>query len=434
MKHTVTEVQFKNGLRGLLIDVPDADVMYTEVNFRAGEYLLQKEKWETAHLMEHVLLGANRRYPKARDFQAEIEKNGAYCNASTGVYDITYESECADFEWERVLELLLVAIAEPLFLQEEFDSEAGNVREELVGRSNNHFRHLNISLRENMGMVAMTDQKRLDYMKEVSLHDVSKHYKSTHNLANARFILSGKLSGRVKLIEEMFSKFLALPKGESRKMLPTESPKRLKSPLLIRRSHVPNMYFYIDTYAKQVVDGKNRDALLVASTLLTETLYSRIFGLAREKGLVYAMGSGQTPQTNVHSWWLGAQVSLTNAPALFRLIRDELKAVKEGGLNKFEIEAAEQYLIGKYQRSGQTVSGIVAGYSPAYYLEEQIEDFTRFAERMQAVTPDDVTIVFNRMFSDNTWGLAALGNAKLQFIRELAATLEELWPAKTRRR
>ena len=73
------------------------------INFRAGEYLVDRIKWETPHIMEHLLLGANKRIPKARAFQAEFEKNGAYSNASTGIYEIAYESECADFEWRRIL-------------------------------------------------------------------------------------------------------------------------------------------------------------------------------------------------------------------------------------------------------------------------------------------------------------------------------------------
>ena len=100
MKHTVTEIKLENGTAGLLIHVPDASVMTFECNFRAGEYLVTSEKWETAHIMEHMLLGANELIPKARAFQAEFEKNGAYSNASTGSYDIIYEAECADFEGE----------------------------------------------------------------------------------------------------------------------------------------------------------------------------------------------------------------------------------------------------------------------------------------------------------------------------------------------
>jgi predicted Zn-dependent peptidase len=106
MKHIVTKVKLENGAEGLFIDVPGATVMDFEFNFRAGEYLVSREKWEVPHLCEHVLLGANEKYPKARIFQAEFEKNGAYSNAHTSTYHITYESECAEFEWERVFELM----------------------------------------------------------------------------------------------------------------------------------------------------------------------------------------------------------------------------------------------------------------------------------------------------------------------------------------
>ena len=86
--------------------------------------------------------------PKARDFQAELEKNGAYSNATTGVYDITYEAECADFEWDRVLGCCCLAITKPLFLDEEFKAEFGNVEEEMAARSNNHFRRLSLEMRK----------------------------------------------------------------------------------------------------------------------------------------------------------------------------------------------------------------------------------------------------------------------------------------------
>ena len=194
MKHTVSEITLDNGIAGLLIHVPDASVMTFECTFRAGEYLVKPEKWETAHIMEHMLLGANELIPKARAFQAEFEKNGAYSNASTGSHDIIYEAECADFEWDRVFGLLLTAITKPLFLAEEFDAEFGNVREELTARSNNHFRHLNLALREQYGFCIKTDQERLQLMKNVSLDDITKHYKKTHTSSNMRFVIAGNIN------------------------------------------------------------------------------------------------------------------------------------------------------------------------------------------------------------------------------------------------
>ena len=191
MRHIVHEVRLKNGAKGLLVHIPNASVMTFDVNFRAGEYLVEPEKWEVPHLMEHVLLGANELIPRARDFQAELEKNGAYNNATTGVYDINYEAECADFEWDRVLGLLLVAIAKPLFLEEEFEAEFGNVQEEMAARSNNHFRRLSLEMRQALGLIAKTDIERLEIMSNVTVDDVREHYKHTHTSPNMRFVVAG---------------------------------------------------------------------------------------------------------------------------------------------------------------------------------------------------------------------------------------------------
>ena len=206
------------------IAVPDATVLSFEVNFRAGEYLVKRDIWEAPHIMEHLLLGANKQIPKAREFQAELEKNGAYCNASTGTHDIIYEAECADFEWQRILEWMLVAITQPLFLEDEFIAETGNVREELTARSNNHFRHLSIALREAYGFYSVTDRERLELMSNVTLHDIKEHYKNTHTTSNMRFVIAGKITPtRKKQIRELLSS-MALPKGTGRKQLPNETP------------------------------------------------------------------------------------------------------------------------------------------------------------------------------------------------------------------
>jgi len=215
MKHTVEKVVLANGAEGLLIDVPDALVMAYEFNFRAGEYLVDPLKWETPHLMEHILLGANALHPTARIFQAEFEKNGAYNNASTGVYDITYEAECADFEWERILDLMLLSVSQPLFLDEEFAAEMGNVREELHSRANNHFRNLGQAMRKYCGYYSMTDKDRLKVLHNNTKSDIEGHYKRTHTTSNMRFVVAGSIKGKKATILRMLEA-VELPKGKGR--------------------------------------------------------------------------------------------------------------------------------------------------------------------------------------------------------------------------
>jgi predicted Zn-dependent peptidase len=426
MKHTVEKVELENGTEGLLIDIPDASVMTFEFNFRAGEYLVESAKWETPHLMEHVLLGANELFPKARMFQAEFEKNGAYSNASTGVYDITYEAECADFEWERILDLMLLAITKPLFLQDEFDAELGNVREELNGRANNHFRHLSLAMRKYCGYLAMTDRERLKLLTNNSKDDIEAHYRKTHTTSNMRFVIAGDLKGHratiLRLIENM-----ELPKGNGRIPLPVEIPVKQPKALYLRNQSVKNIYFIVDTFHLDCLKEPEWDAGQLINTMLTETLYSRILGAARERGLVYSMSSGFNQLSDNVSWWFGAQVMTSNAKPLFKIMKDELLRVREGDVAEEDIEAAKQYMLGRYQRAGQTVGGTASGYTNRYFFENIIDDYYALPDRIKAVTKKRVVDTTELMFTDDTWDLGILGSSGRPLADELYEDLSVLW-------
>ena len=427
MKHSVSEIVLNNGAKGLVIHIPDASVMTFDINFRAGEYLVEPDKWEVPHLMEHVLLGANELIPRARDFQAELEKNGAYCNATTGVYDITYEAECADFEWDRVLGLLIIAITKPLFLDEEFAAEFGNVQEEMAARSNNHFRRLGLEMRRELGLIAKTDSERLELMGNVGVDDVREHYKRTHFAPNMRFIVAGNLpparrKSIVKLLEA-----IDLPDKGRRFALPVERPKRLKKPVYLANDTVENLYFYIDTFAKRRLSEAETDALGLVNTMLTETLYSKILGTARERGLVYGMSSGLSHTRSASNWWFGAQVSDKNIRALLKITTDELRKVLAGDITEEELEVTKQYVLGRFQRGAQTVGGTAAGYAGRYFFDGEIDNYYRIPERIKAVTGRRIVEVARAMFADDVWGFGALGNCGEDFARQLRDDISSLW-------
>jgi predicted Zn-dependent peptidase len=427
MKHTVSELKLKNGAKGLLINIPDASVMSFDFNFRAGEYLVDHDKWEVPHLMEHVLLGANELIPKARDFQAELEKNGAYSNATTGVYDIGYEAECADFEWDRVLGLMLVAISKPLFLDDEFKAEFGNVQEEMVARSNNHFRRLSLEMRQSLGLIAKTDSERLELMNNVKVEDIKAHYRRTHHTQNMRFVVAGDINASRKAILTKLIEAIDLPNKGERFALPHEEPKRLIQPVYVTNDTVENLYFYIDTFIKRRLNDAETDALGLINTMLTETLYSRILGTAREKGLVYGMNSGLSHTNNASNWWFGAQVSDKNAKALLKIIVSELHKVLEGKISEAEIESTKQYSLGRFQRSAQTVGGTASGYAGRYFFDDVIEDYYRVPERIKAVNKQQIIDVSRSMFADSVWGFGVLGNCGEDFVGNLQTQLEPLW-------
>ncbi len=427
MKHTVHELVLPNKGRGLLIHIPDASVMTFDINFRAGDCYTEPQKWETAHIMEHMMFGANKKIQKARTFQAEFEKNGAYCNASTSSYDIIYEAECADFEWNRILDLMTTSITEPLFLEEEFKAEYGNVREELMARGNNHFRHLSLALRNAYGFLVLTDQARFKLMINVTLNDVRNHYAKTHNTSNMRFVIAGNLPPeRRKQIKSTFGS-INLPQGDGRVDLPEEVPKKLNKPLYIANPTLDNLYFYVDTFMCRRLRDPEADALSLVNTMLTETLYSRMFGTARERGLVYSMSSGFGYSKDSSGWWAGSQVMPKNAPALMDIIVKEMRNVFKNRVKAEDIAAAKQYSLGRYQRSGQTVGGTANGYSFRYFFDDTIDDYYKVPERIRAVSHNRIVDVMEAVFAEDIWGLGVLGNVGPEFAQKMADQLKVLW-------
>ena len=425
MKHTVEEVVLKNGARGLLVHVPDATVLDVYLNFRAGEYLVERDKWEAPHLMEHVLLGANDIYPRARDFQAIVEQNGAYINASTDVYDIIYETECADFEWERIFKLLILAIEHPLFLQEEFDAESGNVREELSARANNHYRQLGANTRKAYGLVAETDRERLDLMQNVKLEDVREHFRRTHTTDNMRFVIAGNIGKRKSVITQMLEA-IDLSRGERFEM-PDEVVRPPKKPVCIPNDTVDTIYFYIDTFMNRRLNEHEVDALGLVNAILTETLYSKILGTARERGLVYGMNSGYQQIKLSSNLWFGSQVSLANAAPLLDIVSEQLGNIFRGELAEADITAAQAYTLGRYQRSAQTVAATAGGYTGRYFFDEYIDDYYEIPERIKAVTKQSIVDVTRAMFADGIGGLGVYGKVSSVLAGQLNDQIASLW-------
>ena len=323
--------------------------------------------------------------------------------------------------------MLLIAIAKPLFLEEEFQAEFGNVQEEMVARSNNHFRRLSLEMRKALGLIAKTDAERLELMTNVTVADVRAHYQRTHHTPNMRFVVAGNLTAsRKDMLEKLFAN-IELPTQGERFELPSEIPKHLTKPVYVANDNVENLYFYIDTFQAGRINDSATDALNLINTMLTETLYSKILGTARERGLVYGMSSGLSQTKDASNWWFGAQVSDKNAPALLNIVVEELEKVLLGNISEDEIAATKQYALGRFQRSGQTVGGTASGYSGRYFFDEVVENYYQIPSRIQSVSKDQIIAVARSMFAEKMWGFGVLGNCGEQFATDLRQQLKPLW-------
>lgn len=419
MKHIVEEIVLKNGARGLIVDVPGASVMNSQFHFRAGSrFVRDKSIYETAHIMEHLAFGANKDFLDSHAYEAEFTRNGAYHNAYTSDYSMVYISECADFEWNRILGLKKVAVTEPRFNQEELIAESGNVKNELTGYLNNYTRLLWPKLAKSMGEDILTYKERLQTIPNIEPADIKEHYNRTHTSHNMRFVIAGNLTDRKDELQQMLESWDLKP-GE-RLPIPVDELHRTDA-ITLRRKESSDITFALTFVVPRRISDDELDAMGVLNHVLSGTLHSRIFGTARKKGLAYHMFSDSTAYEHNSSWDFGGQVTLANLDLFFDIIISEVAAVLRGELSLDEIEAAKSYALGKHQMSLQTVGQINGLYADRYFFDGVIEDYERRPEDIKSVTKERVMRVAKEFMAASCWSIGFVGDID----KSVAVSLQE---------
>jgi len=417
MKHSIEEIQLKNGATGLLIDAPGSAVINIKVVFRAGNKLVKKSDiYEVAHLMEHMAFGRNAEYKDEQAYESDFTKNGAYHNAWTSDSFIAYEAECADFEWKRILQLQELAIAKPKFNEEELSSEKGNVRSELTGYQNDYARLIWPKLQQALGEPVLTYAERLKTINNIELKDVREHHRRTHTAANMQFIITGSLRGRKRKIISMLEKWDLKP-GE--KMEVPISTYVGTKPILIRRKDAANVCFGFSFIIQRPLTPKERYAMSCLNHILNGTMSSKIFGAARRRGIVYGIGSSTDSDKWSSTWDFDGEVNHENANELFDLIAVELARVINGDISEEDISAAKTYALGRHQMLAQTADQISSYYMRDYVTTGTYEPLSEAPKMIDAIDKGTIVSLAREFMQSGISGLAAVGNMNKSVVDEL---------------
>lgn len=395
--------------------------MNTKFQFRAGmRYAKRPEVYEIAHIVEHLAFGANAEYNSEQAFEADFTKNGAYHNAWTSDFSVCYESECADFEWDRIMRLQQVAIAQPRFNDEELQSEKGNVRAELTGYMNDYARLLWPRLQQLVGENVPDLQERIKTISGIELKDIREHYRRTHTAHNLRFIIAGNLRHRKHKILRMLEDWDLRP-GE-RFEIPTDDL-HSSAPVLIRRKDASNITFAFTWLTPRKLEPSEVYAMNCLNHILNGTMSSKILGQARKHGLVYGMGSDLSNGWHNASWDFDGEVNLESSTKLFDLIHKELNNVLNGEISDEDIAAAKSYAIGRYQMGAQTVSQISDYYADGYFTNGTIEKYDRMSGLVKETKKSTMVDLAREFIGSEISALVAVSSVEKAAIVELADRL-----------
>ena len=421
MKHAVEEIVLKNGAKGLLIDIPGASVMSTRVQFRAGMmYAKSHDVYEISHIVEHLAFGANARFKDEQAFEAEFTKNGAYHNAWTSDISVCYETECADFEWERIMKLQEISICSPMFNEEELKSEKSNVKSELTGYMNDYYRLLWPRVQQAVGEDVLDLPERLKTIQNIELKDIREHYRRTHTAKNMRFIIAGKLKGRKKQLIKMLNEW-DLKEGEEFEI--PMSDLHSSEVVSIRRKDASNITFGFSLVTPRHLESDEVFAMNCLNHILNGTTNSKIFGTARKRGLVYGMGSSVASNANNSYWDFDGEVNVENADDLFKLIQTEMTKALNGEVSDEDFLAAKSYALGRFQMGAQTVGQIADYYADNYFTNGTVEKYDNMPNLIQNIDKAKMIELAREFAGSGIKGFATVSSVEKAVISDLEMRL-----------
>lgn len=431
MKHSVKEVKLKNGSRGLLIDVPDAEVTCMKFCFQAGDKFTRDDSvYETAHFMEHMALQANAKYTK-EDMELEFTKNGAYRNAFTGDDRITYLAKCADFDTLRILDLQRDTIASPKYQPDHFISEREVIRAELTNDSND-YGEMNKTLIWNSAdgrttkRPLMTYRDRLKNLNNVTIEDLKEHHDRTHTTRNLRFIIAGNINDIEQEIIDNIENWQLRP-GEFLQEPENFLAKNVEAPLLTLRADSENLILRIYYFINRRLSHYEENVIGALSHILTGGIISsRVTGHARNKGLLYHAASGIYSYGSSSYLYFYIEVNQDKAEKVIKLIVEELLDILHNGVTQAELDAAKSYGIGRQKMGGQTTLSLTKWYEDDYFDNVEIRNYNKTSELINQITLADMTTLAREFFTDKKCVFGAIGNVEQKFVDRLKAKLDKL--------
>lgn len=408
LKHSVEEIVLQNGARGLLITVPDATAVHYDIQFRAGnEYVSDVTMSQAAHVMEHMTFGPNERYASLEAFSREFSKNGAYHNAWTSSIDMIYNVDAALMEWDRILDLQLLAITKPRFTEANLQSEKGNVREEIIGYANNHGRILWQTVMRRAGLRRWLDSEELERIDTVTLATINAHHDHTHTTKNMRFIFVGDLqSHRQAIIDQL--KAISLPEGELLPIVPETA--QATGPVFIQRNDLPSLTFSLQFIVNRRLPREEMRAMRLLNDILVGTMHSRIWGEARTRGICYDMGSwldGDVSGTT--TWGINGQVSPANFAEVVVLLGTQLQKVAHDGVTDEELAAAKEARLGSLQMGTETVRSLASWYGSEYYDVGIIDHVEDMSAMIADITSETIQRLAQEFIAADAWALGGIG-------------------------
>ncbi len=157
-------------------------------------------------------------------------------------------------------------------------------------------------------------------------------------------------------------------------------------------------------------DAPERYALYLLNTIVGGSMSSRLFQEVRERqGLVYSIYSGNAAFRDCGLFYIYAGTEPAHFLRVLRLVVEELRKLKRGGVSADEVSRAKDHLKGSLMLSLESTSSRMTRLAKQELYFGQSFSLDEILAAVDRVTPEEMEALIGRLLTGTPLSLVALG-------------------------
>lgn len=407
--HYLLQSELQKGSKILFINIPNAQTVFFASAVRGGFYYAKNDQYELPHLLEHLAFLGNQKYPDYLKFMFEIEKDGAYQNASTSPIAIKYFYSCGKKEFFDILELGLAQLTGPLFKEEDIENEKQVIYREWERRLDDY----GFGCSHELGRLLIPKKpeikERMKSLKNINRDDIFDFYQKHHTAKNTFFLIAGDfLEPEIKKTKEIINEHLT--DYSEGKELEIVYPKMgdYKQKIVLTEKETNQNYFEL-TFIYPQYEEKIGIPMRVLNAIYNQGASSRLFNLTRKLGLSYAPKTGFDISQDYSEFFVYDKAVPEKALELFEVFVSELVGLAAGDFSDAELTRAKGYVAGAMETNYNLPSDFASWYGTDFILGEELIDLNEYIEGIRKVKKEEIIEAASKFIKPDSWSLSVLG-------------------------
>ena len=393
-----------NGLR--IIHQPLASrVAYCGFAVDAGTRDELEQEQGMAHFVEHLIFKGTRKR-RAWHILNRMENVGGDLNAYTNKEETVIYSAFLVEHFARAFELLADIVFHSTFPQHEIEKETEVIIDEIQSYEDNpaelifdDFEDL-IFRGHPLGRNILG---RPDLLRTFRTEDAAAFTRRHYRPENAVFFVLGDVDFRrvVRLAEKWVGD---LPAGET---ADTASGRRIPPPLyvpdrLVLDKGTNQAHVMIGGRGYNAYDGKRTALYLLNNILGGPGMNSRLnLSLRERRGLVYSVESNLTAYTDTGTFCIYFGCDPADADLCTRIVRKELKHLRDNRLTTAQLAAAQKQLIGQIGVASDNNENNALGMAKTFLHYNRYESQAAVCRRISELTSSQLLEVANEVLAED---------------------------------